>query len=208
MPKRWKWSVFHVPRGVSYAVGNSRWGSWLARKLGFRWIDKDVNITRDNVAVYGHWPKIRKNGYILSQALIKKYGRDVKISQVTWAELSELRTRTISFRGRRKYRFQRVFVGLIYAYSIGLKVANEYKGDPRMRHKQFWVDLHKATHTVPLKHKLVMSLPSMPGAGAVFKAAHEAGWPTMVIRANEGVPRSWEPYLTYYRGRIKWIEGK
>jgi hypothetical protein len=209
-PKRWIWRVFHVPKGVSYAVGNSRWAMYLAKKLGFKWIDRDIHVTKDGVPVFGHWNTILKNQYVLPPWFRAKYGNQPKISQTTWADLQRLRTSIIRFRGSRRYRFSSVQMGFAQTRATGVKPMIEQKGSVKLRNKDFWLAIIRMAQRVGLGSKsfVVATLPSMPGAGAVMTAAHEAGCLTMVIRAEEGVPRSWEPYMTYYRGKIRWIEGK
>jgi hypothetical protein len=206
-PQRWSRRVFHVPKGISYMVENSQWGTRIARALGFRWIDKDCHLTRDGVWVFGHWGLIAKNGIILPRWFRRKYGRRPKISDVTWADLALLQSTWLSFNSkRRKVRFVRAEDGLRLIHVLGMGCMAEQKGDEGFRHQEFWEDAEAMLARVgmPNNRLVVATLPTMRGAGAVLRAAHEAGRQTMVIRAQDGVPRSWAPYIDWHRGRIKW----
>lgn len=208
-PRPWKRRMFHVPKGISYAVENSKWGTWLAHKLGFHWIDKDFHVTKDGVAVFGHWGMIRKNGMLLPRWFIRKYGRNAKISDVYWDDLQKLHTGRIRFRGRRRYRFMTVSMGFIQAAQLDMGIGMEYKGDQPARTVIFWLHIDRTRVDAGMSHdKLVaMSLPDMRGAGEMFASADQAGVLTMVIRANEGVPRSWEQHLDFHRGKVRWTNG-
>lgn len=208
-PKRWHRAMFHVPKGISYAVENSQWGTRVAKALGFWWIDKDCHVTRDGVWVFGHWGLITKNGFILPKWFRQKYGLRPRISDVDWADLARLQTGWISWRGKnRRYRFVRAENGLRLIAALGMGVMTEQKGDHPFRHPEFWTNAGLIMKSVGLpNHRLVVgTLPDMAGAGQVIQAAHTAGRETLVIRAENGVPRSWKPNMDWYRGKIKWTD--
>lgn len=204
-PKRWSRRMYHVRKGIAYIVENSQWATRLAKRLGFHWIDKDTHVTADDVPVFGHWGMVRKNGVLLPRWFIRKYGRDARISDVVWEDLARLRSWRMF--GRR-FKFVKAVNGMKLAADLGMGIGWEYKGDKLMRTSQFWdeVDELRRRAGLPASKLVAMTLPGMRGAGAFLRAAHNSGRQTMVIRANEGVPRSWEPYMTWYRGKIKWIE--
>lgn len=205
LPRRWKRRMYHVRKGVAYIVENSQWATKLAHRLGFHWIDKDTHITKDGVAVFAHWGDIAKNGVRIPRWMRRKYGKRPHIDEVSWADLSRIRSWTML--GRR-YKFVRAVDGMALAASINMGIGWEYKGDKAMRAKSFWLWVIRQMAATGLDNLVAMTLPNMRGAKAMLIAAHEAGVPTMVIRAQDGVPRSWAPYMTYYRGPIKWLEGK
>jgi hypothetical protein len=147
---------------------------------------------------------------LLPQWFKQKYGDRPQIKNTLYADLITLKTRVISFRGRRRYRFMSLWEALAIAFRRGRKIMYEQKGDLPFREVSFWEQVGEVMTTLgmPNHHLVVATLPRMRGAKQVLMAAHEAGRETMVIRAQEGVPRSWAPYMTWYRGKIKWIEGK
>lgn len=204
MPKRWWRRVWHVRKGLAYAVENSNWATWLAHKLGFHWIDKDLHVTKDGVPVFGHWGLIAKNGFLLPKWFITKYGKNPRIRDVYWADLQLLRTGRIL--GRR-FRFATAENGMQRAAELDMGVMIEYKGDPVARTGAFWKKMQLLAGRAGLAHnkRVVATLPTMKGGGEAMHAAHEVGERTMVIRAQDGVPRRWAPNLTFYRGKIRWI---
>lgn len=205
-PRRWSRRVFHVPKGISYMVENSQWGTRLAHRLGFHWIDKDCHVTADGVMVFGHWGLITKNGVILPRWFRAKYGRRPRIKDVTWADLALLQSTWMSWRGRRRYRFVRAEDGLRLLHALGMGCMAEQKGDIGLTHVDFWVSVGRFLKSIGMKesHFVVATLPDMRHAGKVLHAAHAAGRQTMVIRASEGVPRSWAQDIDWHRGRIVW----
>lgn len=208
-PRRWRRPMFHVPRGVSYAIENSQWGTRVAKALGFWWIDKDCHVTMDGVWVFGHWGLITKNGFILPKWFRSKYGLRPKISDVTWADLHQLQTGWTTWRGKtRRFRFVRAEDGLRLIAALRMGVMTEQKGNPAFRTTQFWINAGLIMKKVGLpNHSLVVgTLPGMAGAGRVLEAAHAVGRETMVIRAQDGVPKSWAPHMDWYRGAIKWTD--
>lgn len=207
MAKRWRRRVGHVPHGVPYSVENSRWFLRLLVALRIIWIDFDGHVTKDGVPVCGHWGLIRKNGFFLPRWFRRKYGRNARIKDVLYEDLIRLRTFPISFRGRRRYRFMSLWDAIILAVRLNRKIMYEQKGDIPFTEVWFWetVEEHMVNSGMRNDELVVATLPTMAHAGDVMHAAHTAGRQTMVIRAQDGVPRSWEPNMTWYRGRIKWV---
>jgi hypothetical protein len=207
MPKRWKWRVGHVPKGVSYAVQNSQRFTRILHRLGIRWVDKDCHITKDGEWVFGHWGLIAKNGFILPKWFRAKYGRRPKIKQVTWADLDRLQSEWITFRGRRRYQFVKAEDGMRLIAQLDMGLMAEQKGDDAFGLLTFWqeADALRARAGLVKSRFVVATLPKMANARRCMQAAHGAAHQTMVIRAQDGVPRSWAPFLTWYRGRIRWI---
>lgn len=207
MAKRWRRLVGHVPKGVSYAVENSQWFSRLLHRLGVHWVDKDCHVTKDGVWVFGHWGLIAKNGFILPKWFVAKYGRRPRIKDVLWADLDKLQTEWITFRGRRRYRFSTAEEGMRLLAELDMGLMAEQKGDEPFATEQFWLNAEtiRRRAKLPKSRFVVASLPDMRNAGRCLRAAHAATHQTMVIRAQDGVPRSWAPFLTWYRGRIRWI---
>lgn len=207
MPKRWRRRVGHVPEGTKYAVQNSNWFVRYLKRHGIRWVDRDGLVTKDNVPVCGHWGLIAKNGFFLPRWFKKKYGKNPRVKNVNYSDLAKVKTPYIWFHGKRRYRVHTLWQAITLSVLIDEGLMYEQKGAALFRQQSFWesVGFHMKTSGLPNSRLVVATLPNMKGAFEVLKAAHSAGRETMVIRAQDGVPRSWAPYMTWYRGKIKWI---
>jgi len=199
-----------VPHGISYAVENGNWFTRFLKKIGIRWVDKDVHITKDGMRVCGHWGLIAKNGFVLPRWFRKKYGKRPRLKDVVWADLQRLRTARISFHGIRTYRFVTLKDAMAVCAEIGMGIMVEQKGDVGWGKPETWdaVDQDRISVGLPKGKMVAATLPGMARAGIMLEATHAAGVPNMVIRAQDGVPRSWEPFMTWYRGKIVWKENR
>lgn len=202
-PKRWKPRVWHIAHSIrwGYAIENGNWATRLAHRLGFFWIDKDSHITKDGVRVFGHWGLITKNGFVLPRWFVKKYGSRPRIKDVLWADLAQLRTRRIWFRGVRRYRFVRMIDGFRAAHAVDTGVMVEQKGHPDYRKTETWeaVDADRKAAGMPHYRLAGATLSTMEGAGAMLRACHSAGVMTIVMPRGP-IPLSWKPYIDFYKG--------
>jgi glycerophosphoryl diester phosphodiesterase len=115
--------IFHLLRPYKH-VENSRRGARRAKRRHDPAIDWDLQITSDNVIVVCHDNQPIKHGFRDPKG---KFGREFRISEHTWAEVSRLRART---RGL-TYRIQRIEPMLALAHRLGLIAVLEPKNDRR-----------------------------------------------------------------------------
>lgn len=201
--------IFHVPKGTAYTTGNSSAGMRWALRHFYRWIDWDANITSDNVVVIIHWPKFCKDGFLYKvvpkrvpgafrvrdEWLVKHgYGRETTVSDLTWTQVSELRTATGRFIRTARQMFR-------LAARHHLNVALEVKGDRRFERTALMRGLHRSAELEGAE-VIVMTLQNLGNPELRLKAAKEAGF-TTVLLARGRVPRAWEPFIDYVRG--KWV---
>jgi hypothetical protein len=198
-PRKWRWRVFHVPKGVSYAIENSQWGTRIAYRLGFRWIDKDGHITKDGVRVLGHWGLIAKNQFVLPKWFVAKYGKRPRVKDVLWADLAELRTVKMSFHGpKRTFRFATLKAGMQLIAQLDMGIMIEQKGDEGWRLRTTWAGVRADAAAVGLRKYAMASLSTMTGARKAFAAAHEESVPTIVMPRGR-IPITWKPNIDYYK---------
>jgi glycerophosphoryl diester phosphodiesterase len=115
-------SMYHVPRGTPYHTENGSLGIYLAARLGYHQIDLDLQMTKDKVIVATHWSQpMKKDGYYDPLGKLKA---DRKVSSMTWAEVSRLRTRS----GYRIYPLE-LLIPLLGVYDMVGSL--EIKGDRR-----------------------------------------------------------------------------
>jgi glycerophosphoryl diester phosphodiesterase len=201
---------FHKPKGVSYMVEDSLRGIALAASLGKKWIDLDVNATADLVPILGHWDDPRKDHFIVPKWMIKKYNGKVRISNCTWSDLQKLRTKPLHFMGRSHvYKYRSTLEALILCNEKSIGAAFEIKGRPLMEDPRVYEQLLKDQERayVPDNEVMWMTLQNIGNPLARLKAMTEAGGQgkrMLLARGNKGIPVSWQPYIDYVRGPIKW----
>lgn len=206
--------IFHVPKGVAYAIENSPAGIRIADRLGFRWIDLDAHVTADGVVVVGHWGLIQKDLFDLPPWFIRKYGHRPHVEDVSWADLRQLRTTPIRWRGQlrlRRYRYMSLARALeLVADTKRLGIALEVKGSHAFRERSTFdaINIARINAGLPRARFMVMTLSSLPGALARLRAAHHAGFATVVLPRGPkpaNYARTWAPYVMWRRGR--WTRG-
>lgn len=199
---------FHVPKGVAYAVGNSRLGIWFAVALGFRWIDLDLHVTRDGVIVCGHWSMIRRDKFVLPDWFVAKYGRDARIEQVDWPDLMQLHTVRLGWRGRYRrlvYITAEQAMRTIARRSKRLGIAGETKDSAAFARAATWqrFEAARARAGLPAERVVIMRLSTMmhPYPLSVLRAAKLSGRTTLLLIRGP-IPRTWDQWVDYYSGHL------
>lgn len=202
--------IFHVPKRVAYMVENSPRGIRMASRLGFRWIDLDANITRDGFVVIAHWPKIRKDRFVLPAWFIRKYGRNPRIADCDWGDLQLLHTVKFGFRGRRQVARYHTFpyMAKLVGNTRRLGIALEVKGDKRFEDPKTFIriDQYRHANNLPASRFMVMTLQNIGNPWARLRAAKAVGsvrgWPTVLL-ARGPIPRERAGDFDYVRGRMR-----
>lgn len=201
LPRRMR-RIFHVPKGIAYAVENSRLGIWFAILLGFRWIDMDLHVTKDGVIVCGHWARISKDQFVIPDWFRAKYGDDPLISDVLWCDLKQLKTRRLGWRGHSR-RF-----GYITAEQAMRTIARRSKrlglaAELKVAINADRLDAARRRAGLPKSRLIVMTLSDHSRRPWLWlRPFKHLGYVTVIL-ARGPIPRSWEPYITYVRGR--WV---
>lgn len=202
--------IFHVPKGVAYMVENSPSGIRLASRLGFRWIDLDAVVSRDGVVVIAHWPKIRKDKFVLPGWFVHKYGKNPRISDCDWADLARLHTVKLGFRGRVRKKTRRYhtvgYMMRLAGQTKRLGVALEVKGDRRFEDPVTFVqvDAQRRRVGLPAERFMVMTLQNIGNPYARLRAAKVAGIFPTVLLVRGPIPRDRANDFDYVRGRMRW----
>lgn len=193
--------IFHIKH--RYWLSNSWLGIKMARRLGFLWVDQDVNITKDGRVVRGHWPLIHKDGGIVPASILRrehKTQRTIRISDLNWDELKHVKRK-----GKRLYySINEVFN---QARSTGhRKLAIEEKGDVRFETDEIQQQIKDArnAHGYDGTDCMVMTLSSLGNPYRRLAAAQRVGLGPRVLLARGRIPRSWEPVIDYVRGPMRW----
>lgn len=181
--------IFHKPKRQPYRWANSFRGIDRAKRAGYKQIDVDAQITKDGIVVALHWAllirdRFRRGGKALPAG--------VKVSDLTWAEVRKLRSPD-------GYAIRSVEQIFARARRRGLRVFLEVKGDPRFADPQVMTQVKGAAIRTGCEVR-VMTLQNIPGAQARLKAAHAAGFETVLLRRGETPAWASEPYVTYIRG--------
>jgi hypothetical protein len=206
--------VFHQK---PYWRGDSLAAIRRAKRKGYRYIDQNINLTKGDadaatranrpVAVVKHWPLIRKDGFSHrvtgtgkkgKEARARhKLGRNARISDLSWSEVSKLRRA----RGSAKYRTAKVHMQMCADTHIIL--CAEVKGDPRFGHLKVMQDL-RADATATGATVYVMTLQNLGNPLARLKAAKEAGFQTALLPRGKrpaNWARDWAPYVDAVWGK-------
>lgn len=202
--------IFHIPHGTAYAIENSPAGiQWAAKRL-FRWIDMDCHVTKDGVPVLAHWDKIRKDKFEITQTFAAKYGTNPKVTEVLAEDLLTLQTTPLRWsvwgRERRRVAYMTVEDAMQRIADLPrLGLALEAKGGEAFTQSDTWkgVEAMRLGAGLPKERFMVMTLKKIPGAHERLTAAHEAGHDTVLMPGRSTVPRTWEPVITWVRGR--WV---
>ncbi len=127
---------------LPYIFGDSLRALKRAKRLGFKYIDLNLNLTKDLFPVVGHWARFWFDGYryvmvkrggskpkahpkarwVNGEWIVKSpYKKSMSLHSLTWKQVQLLRTR----KGR-KYYLARVY--MIHAHALGITCCFELKG--------------------------------------------------------------------------------
>lgn len=192
-----------------YRFNNSPGGIRRAKRLRYKNIDQDINLTKDLVPVVIHWPLFYKDKfkYITVDGHRKgarkrkgkwqvkhNHGKDKHISQLPWSEVSRLRT----FTGQRIYTVQQHMTMISHNK---MRMMAEIKGDHRFadpKVAEYFLRAQKSTGC----EVYIMTLQNLGNPHARLCNFHKHGFKTILLaRGRKGVPRSWESCITYVRGK-------
>lgn len=179
---------------ADYALNDSLAGVRLAKRLRYRWIDLNFQVTRDGVIVCTHWSQPLKHGWRDPEG---KLDRDARVWRMTWEEVGRLR-----HGARRIYRADQI---LPYAATLGVGVEFEVKASPLFEDARTWQGLRRLVgeHHVRV---VVKAINTLGNAGLYLKRAHEAGFTTIVLpRGTRRISTTWWPFLDYVRGPVRWV---
>lgn len=182
--------VFHVPHGRPYHEANSGRGLRAARRGRYRWIDLDVQVTKDGVLVVTHWHKpLALDGFVDP---LGKIHTDALISDLYWQEVARLRTRE----GHRIWRADEL---VPYALRLGLWVELELKTRvPAETLRDLRAVLDRPGRVQ------VKALATFPNAYKWLREAHEAGFRTLILGRDCRVPAYARDWIDYRRGPVRW----
>lgn len=197
-----------------YRFNNSFGGIRRAKRLRYKQIDQDINLTADLVLVVGHWPKFYKDGFKF-KVVAKgapgarkvrgknewiaphKYPKNMTYSQLTWHHVSQLRTAG----GR---RVSTITDHMRWCVQHQMRMMAEVKGDRRFA-LPIVAERMGAAHQRTGCQVIVMTLQNLgdPHARLCNFKAH--GFSTVLLtRGRGGIPKSWAPCITWVRGTIRW----
>lgn len=199
--------MYHAP---IYAIGNSPYGWKAAESKGIRWMDQDLHISKDGVPFLGHDTSPRDDGFVITAAIAKKYGKNPTIEKMLAADIKTLRTAPISWGGEkvttRYYTLEELFAWL--ANHSTQKVSLELKQSKPFENPATFAAIAALADQYGIKHDriAVMSIvrpyyDHLPR----FKAAHPY-FRTIELRHDLAKPTDWfkvEPYVDNYRGNWK-----
>lgn len=188
------WRFLHL---ADYALNDSLAGVRLAKKLGYRWIDLNFQVTLDGVIVCTHWSNPLRHGW---RDPLGKLDRDTRVWHMTWAEVQRLRHRRS---GRRIY----TGLGILrYAARHGVGVEFEVKPSPGFKVSSTWAAIRRVADETELDI-VVKAIHNLGDAGVYLKRAHEAGFTTIVLpRGTRRISTSWWPFVDYVRGPVRWAK--
>ncbi len=180
---------FHIEHGLPYHLEDSLRGVLGAIRRGFGWIDLDCHVTADGVLVITHWPRpIVHDGFYDPKGKIPRHAR---IEDLTWKQVKRLRTHVGN------YRIMRADHLVPDALRHGIRVELELKST-RITAEQL-ADLR--SHLDRPNRVQVKALPQFHTA---LKAAHDAGFKTIILGRGARIPASAQTYITYRRGPVRW----
>lgn len=198
---------YHVPAGVSYAVGNSPYGLDRAEALNYPAIDIDIHVTKDGVIVAGHDTSPKDDKFVITAAIAAKYGSNPKIENMLWADVKQLKTKPVDWLGKkitlRYYTLDELLERL--SKHPKMKFMLELKQSKPFENPETYESIRGMAikHGVDPKRIAVMSIIwSYYDHLARFKAAHPY-FTTVALRHDLPKPSYWskvEPHVDHYRG--------
>lgn len=200
--------MYHAP---IYAIGNSiPLGLETAESKGIRWSDLDLHISKDGEFFLGHDTSPRDDGFIITPAIAKKYGKNPTLEKMLAADIKTLRTHPIAWGGKkvvvRYHTLEEAFAWL--ADHPNQKVSLELKQSKPFENPATFAAIAALAdkYGIDRKRIAVMSIPRPYYKHlARFKAAHPY-FTTMALRSLVSKPSNWaavEPYVDHYRGNWK-----
>lgn len=170
-----------------YRAGNSYRGNADAQKRGFKWIDRDCLLSKDNVPINTHWPKSDVEGFGVG-----------RFDSLSYSTISRLKTKD-------GYRVRSMREILIDAHYRNLNVEIEAKVNIK---PDTWNYLAKICEDLWgdswNKHVNVKCLTTFNFWGSTLHAAHSAGFLTIALCRNTWRTRVVNlPWVTYTRGNIR-----
>ena len=185
--------VAHPKHGQKYHEVNSKRGVLKAARRLYRWIDLDCRVTKDGVLVITHWPKPWvMDGFNRPEGIA---ARDT-VETLTWKQIKKLRTKD-------NYRIWRADKLVPFAVEEGLRVELELKSD-NITATQLKALRKKLPKKTWVQAKRLGTL-----GGRELLNAKRAGYKTILLgggkrRPTPTVPRSWQEFIDYQRGRVNW----
>lgn len=159
-------TMYHVPDGTPYHTENSRRGIARADHLGYDQIDLDLQMTRDGVVVTTHWSTpMTMDGFFDPRG---RLGRHRKVSSMTWAQVSHLRTHD----GYRIAALEHLVPSLGHRHLIG---SFETKGDRRFARLRVMTAISAWCRAAGAR-AYVKSIPRFDPRGRILAAARAAGF--------------------------------
>lgn len=182
------WHVFHKPHWRPYRWSNSPARIALAAQRGYEGIDLDLSVDAQRHPWFNHWPALLLHD-MFRRAGVKLRAR---IGSMSTATVAALRTPG----GQRVLEFWR---GLALCKAHGITACIEAKGSPVLDSATWWREV-KARCDREGYDPIVMALPANRLA---LKAAHEAGFRTMLLARGKVPVGAWA-YLSHVKrgGRV------
>lgn len=191
----------HHPRVahfLPYRFNNSLRAARKAKKLKFKYSDKDIQVTRDWIVVVTHWDNLKHDQFtwiwtgkkILGVEVRKRYTGTLDIDHLDWSVVSRLRSSRVG--GYRIYGLQPHMNALHKAgITFCAELKNNRLSDPRCV-KQF-MDAQKVTGC----RVIIMTLQSLLNGAGILAPLRRlapyklAGFPTVILKRGHK-PADWD----------------
>lgn len=160
--------IFHLKYPRMKHEENSMRGIRQAARLGYGWIDLDLQMTKDNVIVVTHWARPMKRDRFRDPRRLIEPGTTV--AHLTWEQVRRLRTTD-------GYRIPRIETALRACHRYGIGAYLEPKGDRRFHATLPWQHIAQVADDFGT-HVRVYALPQNREALAPARAV---GFETKVI---------------------------
>lgn len=195
VPKRVpaKWAGFlHL---TPYRKSNSIQGLETAARRGKDAIDLDWRVGIDGALHNTHWERpMMKDGFYDPLAQVP---RRTPVEQMTRDQVRRLRTRD-------GYAINGPRVMLTKAAELGLRVEFEAKDSPGFADPAVWSRLRRIVDETGVEVQ-VKTISNNGDALTRLKRAKAAMFTTILLpRGSRRIPRSWQPFVDYVRGRVIW----
>lgn len=197
-PRRWPIPRPRIAHFMPYLLGDSLAAIRRARRLGYRYIDQNIQATRDGFAVVVHWGNMRRAGYTWRwTGNYDAQGREVRVKVVRVIDIADEDWDTIQRLRTRKYGGQRPRLALAHmreAARVGVTLCLEAKGSRQFvgTNHPVWKRLETwAAETGA--HVIIMSLQNMGSERRVLHvltAAHAHGFAVALLPRGPK-PRDW-----------------
>lgn len=196
--------IFHIPKGIAYAIQNSIWAMHLAYALGFRWIDIDGQVSKDDIPMGMHWNNLRKNGYVLPPWFTRKYGNDPNCDQCLAADMVKLVTKKVWYRGKfqvtRCCTLETLLRGAVRS-KMGVMYEEKGAEEFRLDAVQKAISNARIRSGLPENRFMVGALDEIPGYLGRLKAASKYHDTVVLKHTTKPIPREYAQYIDWYRGK-------